>query len=169
MEFVKPNRKYYQSYLEAIREYEENHVDTYHFIGTGEEDVFKKIDRLENGDNMPIGWVTASYFWMVDQDEFVGEICIRHGLTDALMRFGGHIGYGVRCSRWNQGIGTQMLAYSLVYARNTLGLDKVLVTCSDDNYGSAGVIEKNGGILQDKIENVIDGKKRLTRRYWITF
>lgn len=46
-------------------------------------------------------------------------------------------------------------------------MKKILLTCKDDNYGSIAVIEKNGGVLQDKIENVVDGKKRLTRRYWI--
>jgi predicted acetyltransferase len=48
-----------------------------------------------------------------------------------------------------------------------LPLKKVLLTCKDDNYGSIAVIEKNGGVLQDKIEDVVNGEKRLTRRYWI--
>jgi len=83
------------------------------------------------------------------------------------LRFGGNIGYGVRYSRWNEGIGKEMLRQALKYAKENLQLSKVLITCNDDNYGSQCVIEKNGGILQDKIENIIDGNKRITRRYWI--
>ena len=48
-----------------------------------------------------------------------------------------------------------------------MGLEKVLITCNDDNIGSAKFIENNGGILQDIIKNVVDGKKIYTKRYWI--
>ena len=107
------------------------------------------------------------YLWLVDGEEFVGEISIRHRLTDALTRFGGHIGYGIRYSQWNKGRGTEMLSKALLYAKDVIGLDRVLLTCGDDNLGSARVIEKNGGMLQDKIINIINDKERLTRRYWI--
>ena len=39
------------------------------------------------------------------------------------------------------------------------GIDPALVTCDDDNVGSARVIEANGGVLED----VRAGK----RRYWV--
>lgn len=65
------------------------------------------------------------------------------------------------------GAGTLMLKLALKYAENELGLEKVLITCDDDNLGSARVIEKNGGVLQDRIQNVIDGKDVIMRRYWI--
>ncbi len=77
------------------------------------------------------------------------------------------MGYGVRYDKWGQGIGTEMLRQAIFYIRENLPLKKILLTCKDDNYGSIAVIEKNGGGLQDKIENVVDGKKILTRRYWI--
>ena len=60
-----------------------------------------------------------------------------------------------------------MLSRTLQYASGVLGLSRVLITCNDDNYGSARVIEKNGGILQDKVINTIQGAEILTRRYWI--
>ena len=43
----------------------------------------------------------------------------------------------------------------------------MLLTCADGNTGSARVIEKNGGVLVDKLDDVIDGKPRITRRYRI--
>ena len=99
-------------------------------------------------------------------EEFIGEISIRHNLTDSLLRYGGHIGYGIRYSKWNSGYGTKMLALALKKAKH-MGLNKVLITCDEDNIGSAKVIENNGGILENIIENIIEGKKIYTKRYWI--
>ncbi len=167
MELVTPSEKYYQSYIDAIEEYEQNNIDTYDFFDISKYDIFEKMEDYRTGRNLPEGYVKATYFWLVDKDEFIGEISIRHSLTDSLLRFGGNIGYGIRYSYWNKGIGTIMLSKALVYAKDVLGLNKVLITCNDNNFGSARVIEKNGGILQDKIINTIDGVDRLSRRYWI--
>lgn len=52
-------------------------------------------------------------------------------------------------------------------SRILFGLNKVLITCNDNNIGSIRVIKKNSGLLQDKIINVINGVERITRRYWI--
>ena len=60
-----------------------------------------------------------------------------------------------------------MLELALKEAKK-IGLSKVLITCDDDNIGSARVMEKNGFILQDKLENTFDGKTFVTRRYWKT-
>ena len=46
-----------------------------------------------------------------------------------------------------------------------LGLEQVLITCDDQNLASSRVMEKNGCVLRDKIENIIDEKRILTRRY----
>lgn len=144
--------------MDAIAEYRAHGLDTTSFLGVGNNDFFARVTELREGRNLPKGYVAATYLWLVEGDEFLGEISIRHALTDALLRFGGNIGYAVRYSRWNTGVGTKMLTMTLEYAKNTLGLTKALVTCNDENIGSARVIEKNGGILQDKIENVINGK-----------
>ena len=166
MEMIFPCEKYLNSYSEAIKEYKDNNVDTYAFLNTGK-DIFSRIEDFRTGNNLPEGYVKATYFWLVDDGEFVGEISVRHQLTEALMKFGGNIGYGVRFSQWHKGYGTFMLSKALEYAKNELGLKKVLITCNDNNLGSAGVIEKNGGVLENKIVNVVDGKERLSRRYWI--
>ena len=55
-----------------------------------------------------------------------------------------------------------MLRLALPEAKK-IGLEKVLITCDEDNIASAKVIEKNGGIFERYA--VKDGKK--FRRYWI--
>lgn len=167
MELILPNKKYYQSYVDAINEYKEYNIDTYDFLDVNKPDIFKRIDNFRTGNDLPDNYVKATYLWLVDGDEFVGEVSIRHELTDSLLRFGGNIGYGIRHSQWNKGVGTIMLSMALDYAKKVIGLGKVLITCNDNNYASARIIEKNGGILQDKIINTIDGIDRTTRRYWI--
>ncbi len=167
MELIKPDRKYYHSFLEAVKEYKDNNVTTYHFFECGTQDIFIRMKELEEGINLPDGWVSGTYLWMVDGGEFVGEVNIRHKLTENLLNMGGHIGYGVRFSRQNEGIGTKMLSLALEYARDNLGLYKVLLTCNDDNYASIKVIENNNGVLQDKICNTNDNYSWITRRYWI--
>jgi hypothetical protein len=63
-----------------------------------------------------------------------------------------------------KGYGTEILQLTLEKARRRK-FKRVLITCDDDNAASARIIEKNGGILRDKIQN--EGRPTLTRRYWI--
>ena len=79
----------------------------------------------------------------------------------------GWVGYAVRLGEWNKGYGTLMLAFALPYAKE-LGITRCLITCDDDNPGSARVMEKNGFVLGDRIPNTIDGQEIITRRYWKT-
>jgi predicted acetyltransferase len=56
-----------------------------------------------------------------------------------------------------------MLRLALLEARK-LGLEKVLITCHDENIASAKVIENNEGVFERLAER--DGKQY--RRYWIS-
>jgi predicted acetyltransferase len=74
------------------------------------------------------------------------------------MNVGGHIGYDVRPSARQRGHATAMLAAALPVARG-LGIDRVLVTCDDDNIASRKVIEASGGVLEDQRGDKL--------RYWV--
>lgn len=168
MELTIPSELYYPSYVEATKEYHDHHVNTYIFLATTScKDLLEQVENFRTGENLPDGYVKDTYLWLVDHKTFLGEVSIRHTLTDSLSRFGGNIGYGIRYSEWNKGKGTIMLSKALIYAKEIIGLDKVLLTCNDDNYSSQRIIEKNGGQLQDTITNTINGLPRQTRRYWI--
>lgn len=108
--------------------------------------------------------VKATQYIAIDATgRIVGVIQLRHDLTPHLREVGGHIGYSVRPSEEGKGCATEMLRLCLEEARK-LGLPKVLITCDEDNIGSARVIEKNGGVLED-IRATSEGSKK---RYWIT-
>jgi predicted acetyltransferase len=106
----------------------------------------------------PAGYVPGTTLWWIEGPQFIGRLAIRHRLTPALEREGGHIGYDVRPTARRQGHATAMLQAALPRAR-ALGIDRALITCDTDNIGSRKVIEKNGGEFIDEI----DGKYR----YWV--
>lgn len=166
MKLILPKEKYLNSYQQAFLEYKQQRVDKYAFYNANQIDVIKLCYDNRKGIGLKDGWVPQTTYWLIDNEEFIGEISIRHYLTDSLLRYGGHIGYGVRYSKWNLGYGTKMLTLALKKAK-TMGLEKVLITCDKDNFGSAKVIENNGGVLENIIENIIEGKKIHTKRYWI--
>ena len=87
---------------------------------------------------------------------------IRHRLNAGLLRSGGHIGDGIRPSERGKGLGTSMIALALEEC-DKLGIKDVLMCCDDDNIASARTIEKNGGVLENKVTDD-DGT---VRRYWI--
>lgn len=163
---VEPCGKYLESYLEAREEGRENGMASDDFSSAPAGELLKRYDDFRCGRDLPPGWVAADYYWLVDEDKnrFIGEIGIRHGLTEALRRYGGHIGYAVRPSEWNKGHGTLMLGLALEKARD-LGITTAMITCDDDNAASARVMEKNGFTLLDRVTNTVDGRTVITRRY----
>jgi predicted acetyltransferase len=122
----------------------------------------QRIKDRKDRTKLEEGRVPMSEFWLVDGNKFIGWVKIRHELNKELLKQGGHIGYAIRPSERKKGNGTKILKLALIFAKQ-LGLSRVLVTCDDDNLGSAKIIENNGGVLENTIEN--EGK--LKRRYWI--
>jgi predicted acetyltransferase len=137
------------------------------FIRDGES-FAEHVERLERqrrgcdlGDLVEATWLVAEV-----AGEIVGRTSIRHRLDDSLAFHGGHIGYAVRPAFRRRGHATEILRQSLVIARS-FGVERVLVTCDDDNVASAAVIEACGG----QLERVVPGHESDTgaafRRYWI--
>jgi predicted acetyltransferase len=123
------------------------------------------LDEQQRGADLPPGHVPSTFLFAFVEQRVVGRVTIRHTLNDALAHIGGHIGYVVVPEFRRRGYATTMLRLALGIARQTLGLDRVMVTCDEDNVGSIRTIERNGGIL----ENVVAGPEPggPTRRYWI--
>lgn len=123
-----------------------------------------RLDAARKGIDLPVGFV-ASTFLVADVDnEIVGRTSIRHELNEFLAREGGHIGYCVLAEHRRRGYATEILRQSLAIAR-AVGVERVLLTCDDDNVGSATVIESCGGVLESLTEAGETG--RPMRRYWI--
>ena len=111
---------------------------------------------------MQDGLVPATVYWLVEGDEFIGHVSIRHELNAALEEQGGHIGYAIRRSKQQQGYGSRLLALALPKAKE-IGIQRALLTCDKSNGASRKIIEKNGGVLAEEIS--VNGKQVL--HFWI--
>ena len=122
------------------------------------------LRSLEREETCPPHWVTATLFVCVRKTDgrIVGMLDLRHRLNDFLAEYGGHIGYSVRPDERRKGYAKRMLALALPEARKR-GIDRVLITCDDDNIGSARTIEANGGVF----ERTARLEDEILRRYWI--
>lgn len=177
-DLVTPDLRLHESWAEAVAEFDAAGSVQH---GAGLWRMAQPLDVTEEGCRAVIdylraqadpdtqledGLVPCSYYWITDgagdqeddDGEFVGYLALRHELNDWLLEEGGHIGYSVRPSRRREGHASRALALAVRRAAE-LGLDRVLLTCDEDNDGSRRTIERNGGVYEDT--------RKGKRRYWI--
>jgi predicted acetyltransferase len=105
------------------------------------------------------------YLWLIDRGEFIGRLFILHWLNQYRLENDGQVDYWIRDSKRRQGYGRLILRLALERFRQ-LGLERVLISCREDNTGSRRIIESSGGIYESSIKDY-DYKPGLRRRYWI--
>ena len=120
--------------------------------------------NISIGKSLPENYVPATTYFLIRKGDgkILGALDIRHELNDHLLKFSGHIGYGVAPSERRKGYASLMLSEGLIICKK-MGIQKVLITCNKNNIGSARTIQKNGGVLENEVE--YDGVIR--QRYWI--
>jgi predicted acetyltransferase len=169
MRLRKLEEKDYEKFKELSEEYSLSGDDRYKEKSLSREaysNFLTELSKFENKETIPPHLVPGYCFWLVDEsDTLLGAIRLRKYLNDNLKIEGGHIGYDIRPSVRNKGLGTKMLSLCLEKAKE-LKLEKVLITCFTDNPASAKVIERNGGVLESIEPSPRNGKD--TKRYWVT-
>ncbi len=166
---AEPDVAYRKAYMAMIQDYRragENRHQQVRVDEMGFNSFVRRLREESRGRGLQSGWVPNTTYWMIGPDASIilGVSNLRHWLTPALEKEGGHIGYMITPSQRRKGYGTQQLALCLEKAC-AMGLDHVLVTCDTDNIGSARIIEKNGGVLENEVISDISGKP--VSRYWI--
>lgn len=169
LELVKLSKHYEKQLIDMIEEWKADIIA--HHTNRSPWVIFKNNPRnfdyyLENLETKEETerWVPDSVYFLHDtkRDILLGAVNIRHKLNEELLRTGGHIGDGIRPSERRKGYATEMIRLALIECRK-LGLDRVLMVCNKDNVGSAKSIIRNGGILENEVED----NGSIEQRYWI--
>lgn len=168
---AKPDSRYKQSLLDAARAHkasgERDGFFDAHDIEWFENNFDALLERYRNeeiSENLEDGRVASSQFWVVDGDVWLGRFSLRHELNDRLRQYGGHLGYYLIPSARKKGIGTWAMGEVLKEAKK-LGLDRLLVTCDEENIPSQKLIEKFGGVHEDTIPSLETGRPLM--RWWV--
>ena len=117
---------------------------------------------------VPGGKVQTTQFLALRESDgqLVGMLQVRHCFNEYLEKYAGHIGYSVRPSERRKGYGKEQLRLALIWCRETLGLERVLITCKTGNEGSRRTILACGGVYENTVHEPGEGID--LERYWIT-
>jgi predicted acetyltransferase len=161
---TEPSAQYKDEFIESVREFQREGKQLYYDIEHLRSDFTGFLQQSRDQQNGAYDRVPSTEFWLIDDNQYIGRLFVRHELNDFLLKVGGNIGYEIRPSKRKQGYGTQMLRLGLEKARQ-LGLRRALVTCDENNIGSKKVIERNGGKLENAVD--VEGATVKKLRYWI--
>ena len=148
VKLIGPSLLYKESFLEFVEDVKSTGYESYELYTKSEEDFEEFVTDLTNsskGINLQDGWAPCSCYWLVDDSgEVIGVIRIRHRVDSDFLQMIGHIGYEIKSSRRKEGYGRKLLELGLTEARK-MGLEKVLITCDEDNIASLRIIQKFNG------------------------
>ena len=171
IELVRLTGEYKEQLFEMLTEWKNdiivNHTDMspWKIWANDFQDFDYYLKNLDTKEETKNGWVLDTTLFCLDKDRniFVGAVNIRHYLNDELLKTGGHIGDGIRPSERGKGYSTAMIALALDECKK-LGINKVLMCCDRDNIASMKSIIRNGGVLENEVEE----DEQLVQRYWIS-
>jgi predicted acetyltransferase len=166
---IKPSEEYIEEIRSFKQEFIDNNAPFNGVCGLNQfEDLYAWIAHCCNMESRnyaePLGYVESEQFMLMNKGEtrIFGMINFRHYLNQSLEKTGGHIGYSIRPSEWRKGYAKAMLSLCLEKC-HSFGLEKVLITCDDDNVGSRKTIISNSGIFDGKVST----ETGYTERYWV--
>ncbi len=101
------------------------------------------------GENLKPWEVPQTTYYLYYKDEIVGMYKLRHRLTNALRRSGGHIGYAIGKEHRGKGYGKIGLSLAIPILRSFPDYEGeyVLIDCNCGNIASRKVILANHGVL----------------------
>ncbi|MCA9693956.1 MAG: GNAT family N-acetyltransferase [Myxococcales bacterium] len=122
------------------------------------------------------GWLRALHFEIVTvaDGERVGRVDLRLGYTTDVVRYGGHIGYGVDERHRGHGYAARACLLCRPHAR-AHGMDVLWITCNPDNWASRKTCERIGAALVEIVALPEDndqyqrGETHKCRYRWIVY
>jgi len=141
---AKPDKKYQKSFEDYVLAYkttgDEHYFNKYKKGLENFSEYLTDLHNYSNGIDLPEGEIMTSTFWLIDNNEVVGVVRLRHQED----KYSGHIGADISPYQRKKGYGTQMLKLAVEEAAK-IGIDEAIVTCNVENIASKTIIEKNNG------------------------
>ena len=168
VEFRKPNRQdiaAIEDFKKEFQEYGEIMEGTAILAKSSAEEWLDYVAKREERNNPDFPACLHCALFEKENGRLLGIIQIRLDLNDYLTEFGGHIGYCVRPTERRKGYAKTMLRCALDICKDE-GFCKVMISCVEDNIGSAKTIESCGGVFEKKVYEEKYYNAYL-KRYWI--
>ena len=148
--------------------------DDYKFEGTSNiryvlensyEKYLFKCEEDKNIESINSNWSNATNYLLVDENNNIyGCSQFRHHIKGNLVNVGGNFAYAIRPSERGKGYGTLQLKLLIEKAKN-YGLNKVLITCRDNNIASKKTMQKFKGTPDTLVKSIYPDI--MEYRYWI--
>ncbi|MFU8792773.1 MAG: GNAT family N-acetyltransferase [Acholeplasmataceae bacterium] len=157
----KKDEKNYLNYINAWRD--ETMIPRGASLGDRTFDAFLVYLDQRKAGNAEAHLVPDHLYVLSDNDDHIlGVLNLRLQLNDHLLKYDGHIGYGIHPEYRGQGLGKMIFKLGLEKCFE-LGIYQVLLSCNEENGRSRGVILSQGGVFENKVYKT-DG---YIERYWI--
>lgn len=170
IKLVKPSLEYEKQ----IKEVREQMIMNDNFAGCSDLEDYSNISRwlehlknLETKETCGKDMVPSTLYVGIDTDrnKIIGFINLRHHINHPILSlWGGHIGYSIVPFERAKGYGTEILRQMLKIVKQEYKLDRVLITCNEDNIASERIIINNGGVYDVTVN---DSDNNRVKRYWI--
>lgn len=123
MELIKPCKKYEEQYIDYIKEVVKNEEtnkvgEVFQKDNETFDDMLVRVEQLSNEKNLIGMMKPTTCFWMLENEEIVGSINLRHELNEFTYYTIGNIDYYVRPSRRNKGYAKKALSLTKDFYRS---------------------------------------------------
>ncbi len=167
----KPSIEHKESYIIALREFQDEGRYTFLNIHEVEENFEDFINKINNGKknlHKPYAdWVepvAETVLWLTKDNEFIGTLNIRHRLNWHLEKWGGHLNFIIRPSMRGKGFGKKLLQKAVPYI-SYLGIDRALITIPPSDKTANEIVKFCGAVLDDTLAATDKFPER--NRYWL--
>lgn len=155
------------AFLAGLKDWVGEDLTWYTFVwkeGISHAEHLKTLESQKDIHQIAKDRVPATMFYAFVNDQIVGRLSLRHNLNDFLMMYGGHFGYAVSPKHRKKGYATEIFRQGLDHCKK-FGLHTILITCAEDNIASKKLIEKFGGVLENRV--LVPDINEYRLRYWL--
>lgn len=168
MKLINPTTKFKKSYLLLIEAAKKNgdinEMGNAYRDGEDFDSMIKRLEDRSKGKNLVSSDVPSTMKWIIENNEVVGTIDLRHLLNKSYFERLGHIAYYIHPLKRNKGYATKALSLAIKWYQKK-SIKRILITCYSDNEASKKVILHNGGIFEKCVLDKLSGK--IINRYCI--